>query len=359
MCELGSDYTSLAAKVCDNGEPGFAWLDNMRQYSRLVDPPDNKDHRALGGNPCLEQTLESFEVCCLVETFPANHSTKEEFLETIESAYLYAKTVTLGETHWPETNRVMLRNRRVGCSMSGLAQFITRNGLHALKNWSEEGYKKIQDVDRLYSDEFAITRSIKTTSIKPSGTVSILAGATSGLHYPESRFIIRRVRIAKSSELIKPLMAAGYYMEPDIQNHTNMVVDFPLDYGEGMRTCEDQSMWEQLSLAAFLQRYWADNQVSATVTFDPKTEGKELAQALSYFQYQLKGISFLPRKPIGAYPQMPLEAITAAEYLAMMAKLSPLNLRESHVADLSKDLFCDAVSCELAVPIRSDSDAVP
>lgn len=52
----------------------------------------------------------------------------EEYIETLESAYLYAKTVTLGETHWPETNRVMLRNRRIGCSMSGLAQFITRKG---------------------------------------------------------------------------------------------------------------------------------------------------------------------------------------------------------------------------------------
>ncbi len=57
---------------------------------------------------------------------------QREFMETLESAYLYAKTVTLGETHWPETNRVLLRNRRIGCSMSGIAQFISKQGVHGL-----------------------------------------------------------------------------------------------------------------------------------------------------------------------------------------------------------------------------------
>jgi ribonucleoside-triphosphate reductase len=89
---------------------------------------DNKDHRASGGNPCLEQTLESYELCCLVETFPNRHSNLHDFLETLKYAFLYAKTVTLGGTHWPETNAVMLRNRRVGASMSGIAQFVAKRG---------------------------------------------------------------------------------------------------------------------------------------------------------------------------------------------------------------------------------------
>lgn len=57
-----------------------------------------------------------------VETFPDKHESVEDFLETLKYAFLYAKTVTLGPTHWPKTNSVMLRNRRIGCSMSGLAQ---------------------------------------------------------------------------------------------------------------------------------------------------------------------------------------------------------------------------------------------
>jgi ribonucleoside-triphosphate reductase (thioredoxin) len=63
-----------------------------------------------------------------VETFPDKHESVEDFLETLKYAFLYAKTVTLGPTHWPKTNAVMLRNRRIGCSMSGLAQVHTRRG---------------------------------------------------------------------------------------------------------------------------------------------------------------------------------------------------------------------------------------
>ena len=130
-----------------------------------------------GGNPCLEQSLESYELCCLVETFPARHATKEEYLRTLKFAYLYAKTVTLRMTHWPETNRVMLRNRRIGCSVSGVADFLGQHSLEELRQWLDEGYQTVQHWDEVYSNWFCIPRSIKTTSVKPSGTVSLLAGA--------------------------------------------------------------------------------------------------------------------------------------------------------------------------------------
>ena len=68
----------------------------MRSFGRMGDDPDFKDAKAAGGNPCLEQTLESFEMCCLVETFPHNHKVLAEFKDTLELAFLYAKTVTLG-----------------------------------------------------------------------------------------------------------------------------------------------------------------------------------------------------------------------------------------------------------------------
>jgi ribonucleoside-triphosphate reductase (thioredoxin) len=73
-------------------------------------------------------------------------------------------------------------------------------------------------------------------------------------------------------------------------------------------------MWEQLGIAAFLQRHWADNQVSATVSFDPDTETAQLSHALDIYQYQLKGVTMLPRTKLGAYPQMPYEAITEVQY---------------------------------------------
>ena len=356
FAELGMDYTEAAKRIADNGEPGFAWLDNMRQYSRMKNGGDDKDHRAMGGNPCLEQTLESYELCCLVETFPDNHDDFEDYARTLKYAYLYAKTVTLGRTHWSETNRVMLRNRRIGCSVSGIAQFITHRGLGTLKEWLNDGYDVIQEWDDMYSDWFAVPNSIKTTSVKPSGTVSLLAGSTPGLHYPESRFYIRRIRVSKHSELLVPMEKAGYKIEPAFGSEdTTMVVEVPVDVGEGIRTAADLSIWEQFSLAAFMQRHWADNQVSCTVTFNPETEGEQIAPALNYYQYHLKGISLLPRHDYGAYPQMPYEAIDEKEYNKQVKKLGKLSFGVIKNEEAEVDKFCNNDSCEI-IPTTGDND---
>ena len=356
FAELGMDYTEAAKRIVDNGEPGFAWLDNMRKYSRMKNGGDNKDHRVAGGNPCLEQSLESYELCCLVETFPNNHETFEDYARTLKYAYLYAKTVTLGRTHWPDTNRVMLRNRRIGCSVSGVAQFITYRGINTLKEWLNDGFDVIQDWDKMYSDWFAVPRSIKTTSVKPSGTVSLLAGATPGLHYPESRFYIRRIRISKHSELIEPLKKAGYKIEPAFGSEdTTNVVEIPVDVGEGIRTAAELSIWEQFGLAAFLQRHWADNQVSCTVTFNPETEANQIAPCLNYYQYHLKGISLLPRHDYGAYKQMPYEAIDEKTYKSEVSKLGKLSFGVIKNEEADVDKFCNNDSCEIT-PMTGDND---
>ena len=348
FAELGMDYKDIAERITDNGEPGLAWLENMKHYSRMKNGGDDKDHRAAGGNPCLEQTLESYELCCLVETFPDNHKDLDDYITTLKYAYLYAKTVTLGKTHWAETNRVMLRNRRIGCSVSGIAQFITHRGQGELRRWLESGYNAIQKYDKGYSDWLAVPRSIKTTSVKPSGTVSLLAGSTPGLHYPESRFYIRRIRLSVNSPLLKPLEKAGYKIEPAFGSEdSTVVVDVPVDVGEGIRTVNDVSMWEQMCLAAFMQRNWADNQVSCTVTFDPEKEGKHIASALDYFQYQLKGISLLPKTHIGAYKQMPYEEITEKKYNKMVSELSYLSFRQVKGNEAEVEKFCNNDTCEI------------
>ena len=346
FAELGMDYSEACKRIASNGEPGFAWLENMQGYSRMKNGKDNKDHRAMGGNPCLEQTLESYELCCLVETFPNRHESLEDYKKTLKYAYLYAKTVTLGKTHWPETNRVMLRNRRIGCSVSGIAQFLTYRGIGELRDWLESGYDEIQRLDETYSDFFAIPKSIKTTSVKPSGTVSLLAGSTPGVHYPESRYYIRRMRLSNQSNLLKPLKDAGYKIEPAYGSEDSTVcVEVPIDVGEGIRTADQLTVWEQFSLAAFMQRHWADNQVSCTVTFDPKKESDQLEQCLNYFQYQLKGISCLPRFDAGAYKQMPYESIDEKAYLKVTKKLKNLSFAKMKGEDSEAELFCDGDTC--------------
>ena len=117
-----------------------------------------------------------------------------------------------------------------------------------------------------------------------------------------------------------------------------------IDVGEGIRTINDVSMWEQLSLAANMQRWWADNQVSCTITFNPVTEGKHIAAALDYFQYQMKGISFLPKLDYGAYPQMPYEEITEEVYNQKCPEIKNLQVNKMSEESVGEK-FCDGDSC--------------
>jgi len=356
FADLGMDYGSVCERVRVNGEPGFAWLENMRNYGRMNGTLDRSDHRAQGGNPCLEQTLESYELCCLVETFPANHEDFADFKKTLEFAFLYAKIVTLGLTHWSSANEVMKRNRRIGCSLSGVAQFIARRGIEQLRQWCEDGYTALHEHDKKLSKTLDVPMSVKRTSIKPSGTVSLLAGATPGLHYPESRFYIRRVRLSSRSALLSPLRAAGYQIEPAAGDPSTSVVSFPIDSGTGIRSVHEISMWEQLSLAAFLQCHWADNQVSITVTFDPEVEGPQLKHALDIFQYKLKGVSFLPRISFGAYPQMPYEGIDQDKYNDLLKQLNSPDFSNAGHHPATPEVFCDTNACDLPSS-RKHSDA--
>lgn len=294
---------------------------------------------------CLEQSLESMELCTLVETFPNNHVSLDEFLDTLFYAFLYAKAVTLVDVHWPDSMKVMQRNRRIGTSVSGLAQFINKNGIDELKNWLIDGYDLLKVHDEYLSDILGVPESIKITSVKPSGTVSLLAGATPGVHYPESNHYIRRVRMSVFSPFYKSLKKAGYPIEPLIGDEDRtVVVSFPIALNDGLKTHEQGiSIWEQLNLAAFMQRYWADNQVSCTVTFHPN-EANQIPTALDYFQYQLKGISFLPRIEQGAYPQMPYESISKDKYESLMSKIKQLDF-SSVLSDGSGEKYCSNDTC--------------
>ena len=349
LATVGMDYSDIAERIRNNGEPGLIWLENAHTNKRMGENTNGiSDDRTMGTNPCGEIILESGEKCNLVEVFPDKHASKEDFIKSLKYAYLYSKTVTLLDTHWPETNRVMLRNRRIGTSVSGIAQFLSNHNINTLKSWLRSGYDALNEYDKLYSDWFAIPRSIRLTTNKPSGSISLLAGATPGIHYPESRYYIRRIRLANDSPLIKPLQLSGYKIELAVgQEDSTVVVEIPVNMGEDVRVLKDVSMWEQLELAAFMAEHWADNAVSVTITFNPKTEGKDIQKALEYYQYKLKSVSFLPRTKSGVFPQMPYEEITKEQYEELSSKLNYLSFRQVRRNKAIVDKFCNNDTCEI------------
>lgn len=351
--QQGDDYTDLAERTWQNGEPGYFWLENARMFARMNGLIDLRDSRAMGTNPCAEQTLHHREMCTLVEIYLPRCQTKEEFGRAIKYAYLYGKSVTLGSDQIsdPQSMEVMEANRRIGLSVTGVTQFLGTHGVQTLREWFDYGYELTAYFDRLYSQWLGVGESIRRTSVKPSGTVSLVVGVTPGIHYNvTSRFHIRRVDIADNSPLVDPLMGAGYPMEPSVYTPGNLSVMFPVDAGLGVRSENEVSVEEQLGLVALAQRHWADNAVSATVKFDrKKTSAADLAHLLERYDSQLKGISFLPLDDHG-YPQAPYEGISEAAYKGMAANIKPLNLQGLGDGDKLADMYCDGAAC--AVPTK-------
>jgi adenosylcobalamin-dependent ribonucleoside-triphosphate reductase len=344
FAEEGMDYSKVAALTAKNGEPGYQWLDNARKFSRMRGTPDYSDMRVAGANPCVEQSLEDRELCCLVETFPGRHETFEDYKKTLKYAYLYAKTVTLIPTHDARTNTVMMRNRRIGCSMSGITQAMQKFGRRKFLNqFCDEGYTYLRELDTIYSDWLCVRTSIKVTSVKPSGTVSLLPGVTPGIHFPHAEYYIRRVRLQEGSPLVGQLKAAGYPIEQDKYSPNTVVATFPVQESNFDRSKDAVTLWEQLELAAQMQQYWADNQVSVTVTFK-SNEAQDIKHALELYETRLKGVSFLPLSDHG-YEQAPYETITKEQYDSLASQITPINADALVHEETSR--FCDGETCTI------------
>ena len=338
---VGMDYTWHAKQSQKNGEPGYIWMNNARTKGRFKDGTRLDDVNVAGFNPCVEQQLEDAELCCLCETFPAKHEDLEDYLKTLKIAYLYGKTITLSNTHWPETNAKMLKNRRIGLSQSGVVQAFNKHGRRTMYEWCDKAYAYVQELDEEYSNWLCIPKSVRMTSIKPSGTVSLLNGSTPGIHFPESEYYIRRIRFSKDSKVLDRLKEAGYNVEEDAYTPNTDVVEFPIHEPYFTKGKKSVSMWEQLEIAAQYQHYWADNSVSVTVTFNEE-EAAQIKDALEMYETRLKAVSFLKYEETG-YKQAPYEPISQKQYKEMSKKITPIQRIDSGEAQGTK--FCDGDSC--------------
>lgn len=382
-----SDFSKVVNGIIKNGEPGLIFLDNARHYGRLKDGfnpfESEKYDDVMGFNPCAEQSLEDGELCCLVESFPANHDSAEDYIETLKFAYLYAKTVTLVPTHNEKTNSVVMRNRRIGCSMSGIQQALKKFNYHSFMNdFCNDGYETIRKWDRVYSRWLGVPRSIKMTTVKPSGTVSILAGATPGIHYTHSNYYLRTVRCNASNDLIKILKDANYKIEfsatdnkalkealkehnkdycknnLDVNFYGNDVFEsfakkggtvvcyFPVKEENFTKSKFEASVWEQMAIVREMQYFWSDNAVSCTITFQ-ENEKKDLERLIQLNASYVKTLSFLPLTN-HHYAQAPYQEISKKDYTSYVSKLKDVNFSiKSENNKITGSKFCDGDSCEI------------
>jgi len=312
FARVGMDYSDMAKRTAVNGEPSYIWLDNIQNYGRFIDGKQATSDKATGVNPCAEMALESHELCTLCETFPSRHDNVEDYYRTLKFAYLYAKTTTLLPTHNAKTNSIMLRNRRIGLSQSGIVEAFKIFGRRTvLRDFCDNGYKVVRSWDNIYSDWLCCPKSNKVTTVKPSGSLSLVVGVFAGIHYSlaPSRSYWRRVRISANSSMIKSLVDAGYDIEQAINDPGTVIVKFGIN--SYTKTISEVSIWEQVKNSVDYQRFWSDNSVSTTIQFK-KEEAHQIVGVLEAFDAELKAISFLPIEDHG-YAQPPYEQATKKE----------------------------------------------
>ena len=326
-CIPGCSYQEIYEAMKRNGDPGIHWLYNAQRYGRMNGVMDPSDFPAEGANPCQEQTLWDKELCNLVETFPGRHENLHSYMRTLKAAYRYAKTVTLMKTGFREVDDVIENNRRIGTSQTGIIKAFNKHGRHTMLDWSQKGYDFLTGLDADFSCWFGVNRSIKRTSIKPSGTVPLLCGETGALNYPISEYYYRTIRLAENNAMLPRLEAAGYRIEDNEYGKSDetktMVVYFPIKEEGFTRGQADVSMWEQLENAAAYQRDWADNQVSTTIAFSEK-EAESIPVALEMYQSRLKAVAFFPQT-IDFHGQLVYKPISDAEYDNERQLLKPID----------------------------------
>jgi ribonucleotide reductase class II len=321
---------------------GFMNLPLCRSVGRLgEEKPDNCD----GINPCGEITLADGEPCNLCEIYLNNINDEEELFDCARLLYKTQKAVWTLPALYEKTDKIGKKNRRIGLGVTGVCQSIPK------LEWLDECYKKLVQLDKDWSQQRGWPTSIKLTTVKPSGTASLLAGATPGGHPAYSRFYIRRIRIGSSDPLVQVCKDAGYKMEYVVrfdgsEDYSTFAVEFPCQVGDDAILSADMTAIQQLELVNKLQTVWSDNSVSVTIYYSTdELEGIQEWMKENY-ETKCKTLSFLLHSNHG-FKQAPYEEIDEKTYLSLIKRLKPVRLHLNISSEVLDGLECAGGACPL------------
>jgi len=329
-----------------NGEPyGLINLDASRKMGRTGET-EYPDPDVMGFNPCAEQSLANFETCCLAEVYLPNIENYKELQKVLRYLYRVNKHSLAIPCAIKETEAIVHENMRMGIGVTGYLQASEEQ-----KGWLDKAYVYLRAYDKEYSKINGFPHSIKLTTVKPSGTLSLLAGVTPGAHPGYSQYYIRRIRMAADSELASVARSHGYHVEyvrnfDGTEDHSTVVVSFPCSFPEDTKFGTDMSAIDQLEVIKRLQLEWSDNSVSVTIYYR-----KEELEAIRWWLHDnyinTKSVSFLLHSDHG-FDQAPMEEITKEKYEELKAGVTPITSIESISLDEIDINDCDTGAC----PVR-------
>lgn len=327
-----------------NGEPyGLINLKLSRSCGRLGET-QYPDPDVVAYNPCAEQSLADYETCCLAELYLPNLKTLEEAKRIATYLYRINKHSLRLKCHHLDTQEIVHKHMRMGIGVTGYLQSTEEQ-----KAMLPKLYKYLREYDAEYSAKMGWPPSIKITTVKPSGTLSLLAGVTPGVHPGYAQHYIRRIRMNSESPLVSQCREAGYSVEPQrnfdgTESRDTVVVSFPEKFPEGTVLAKDVTAIDQLEYVKRLQTDWSDNSVSCTVYYRKEELPLIKEWLIKHYNDSVKTVSFLLHSDHG-FDQAPLEETTEKVYNEMIKKISPITSTSFKESDMEVDIECEGGAC--------------
>ena len=310
-----------------------------------------------GTNPCSEIILRDREFCNLSEVVVRPSDTKESLMEKVRLATILG-TFQSTLTNFKYVSAMWRKNcaeeRLLGVSLTGIKDCCLTNGKEKnlsglLDDLREEAVK----TNKIWAEKLGIPQSAAVTCVKPSGTVSQLVDAASGIHARHNPYYIRTVRGDKKDPLTKMMTDIGFPVEDDVMNPSNTsVFSFPMKVDRGAVFRTDMSAVEQLELWLTYQKHWCEHKPSVTISVK-ESEWMEVGSWVYKNFDWMSGVSFLPFSE-HTYQQAPYQDCDEKEYKFLLNKMPKQvdwsKLSEYESMDMtvgSQELACVAGACEI------------
>lgn len=318
--------------------------------------PTRREFRLdMGTNPCGEINLRSRQFCNLTEVIARSEDTQITLKEKVRIATIlgtYQSMITDFKYLSSEWQKNCDEERLLGVSVTGQVDcpifrdndFVMRN----LRDYSLE-------VNKEYANKFGINPSTSITAVKPSGTVSQLVNASSGLHPRFSKYYIRRVRINTTDPLFKLMRDAGFPYKPEngqtLEDGHTMVLEFPIAAPEDTVTSDEMSALDQLEYWKRVKLNYTEHNPSCTIQVKDDEWIEVGAWVWKNWDF-VGGLSFLP-KDSHIYSLAPYEKIDKKEYERLLKAMPQIDFskiseyeQEDNV-NLMGPLACESGLCAI------------
>ena len=310
-----------------------------------------------GTNPCSEIVLRPYQFCNLSEVVVRESDSLDSLKRKVRLSTI------LGTFQSTLTNFKYLRNiwkknteeeRLLGVSLTGIMDHHVLSKNVDSKRWLEEMKEEAVKVNEEFAKMLDIPQSAAITCVKPSGTVSQLVDAASGIHARHNPHYIRTVRGDNKDPLTQFLIDSGVPAERDVMKpDSTTVFSFPMESPKGAVTRTEMTAIQQLELWKTYALHWCEHKPSITVSV--KEEEWMEVGAWVYDNFDVaSGVSFLPFSD-HTYQQAPYQDIEPDDYLEWKDRMSYVNIDWSRLEDFekednttgSRELACTAGVCEV------------